>query len=152
MIILHFHLHPQFKYELFHINFTSINALFTNPVYKFECDLCKEDNVRYTALHLHQRISAHKCSAIGKHLEQHGLLRTGMVDKQFSVLKKCRSKFGCLIFEMLFIKELNPEINTHKNNVEAPAPASAPAPPCIRKLRPQYERQPKIRCPTEKTR
>ena len=52
-----------------------------------------------------------------------------MVDMQFSVLKKCRSKFGCLIFEMLFIKELNPEINTHKNNVEAPAPASAPAPP-----------------------
>jgi len=24
MIILHFHLQPQFKYELFHINFTSI--------------------------------------------------------------------------------------------------------------------------------
>ena len=23
MIILHFHLHPQFKYELFHIYFTS---------------------------------------------------------------------------------------------------------------------------------
>ena len=23
MIILHFHLHPQFKYELFHIFFTS---------------------------------------------------------------------------------------------------------------------------------
>ena len=51
-----------------------------------------------------------------------------MVDMQFSVLKKCRSKFGCLIFEMLFIKELNPELNTHKNNVEAPTPASAPAP------------------------
>ena len=51
-----------------------------------------------------------------------------MVGMQFSVLKKCRSKFGCLIFEMLFIKELNPELNTHKNNVEAPAPASASAP------------------------
>ena len=23
MIILHFHLHPQFKYELFHVYFTS---------------------------------------------------------------------------------------------------------------------------------
>ena len=31
-----------------------------------------------------------------------------LVDKQFSVLKKRRSKFDCLIFEMLFIKELNP--------------------------------------------
>ena len=29
--------------------------------------------------------------------------------KQFSVLKKCRSKFNCLIFGMLFIKALNRE-------------------------------------------
>ena len=48
-------------------------------------------------------------SAIGRHLEQHGLLRTDLVDKQLSVLKKRRSKFDCLIFMMLFIKELNPK-------------------------------------------
>jgi len=30
MIILHFHLQPQFKYELFHIYFTSFNLLFEN--------------------------------------------------------------------------------------------------------------------------
>ena len=42
-------------------------------------------------------------------------------DKQFSVLKKCRyrSKFDCLIFEMLFIKELNPELNTQKDSIRA---------------------------------
>ena len=28
MIIFHFHLHPQFKYELFHINFISMLLLF----------------------------------------------------------------------------------------------------------------------------
>ena len=32
--------------------------------------------------------------------------------KQFSVLRKCRSKFDRLIFEMLFIKELKPGLNT----------------------------------------
>ena len=77
--------------------------------YKFECDLCDADYVGYNASHLHQRINEHKYSAIGRHLEQHGLSKTDVVDKQFSVLKKCGSKFDCLIFEMLFMKELNPE-------------------------------------------
>ena len=81
-------------------------------VYKFECDLWDADYVGYTARHLHQRIYEHKYSAIGRHLEQPGLSKADLVDKQFSVLKKCRSKFDCLIFEMLFIKELNPELNT----------------------------------------
>ena len=52
-------------------------------------------------------------------IEQHGLSRTDLVDKQFSVLKKCRSKFDCLIFEMLFIKELNPQLNTQKDSIRA---------------------------------
>ena len=86
-------------------------------VYKFECDLCNADYFGYTAHHLHQRINEHKHSAIGRHLEQHGLSKTDLVDKQFSVLKKCRSKFDCLIFEMLFIKELNPELNTQKDSI-----------------------------------
>ena len=77
-------------------------------VYKFECDLCNADYVGYTAHHLHQRINEHKYSAIGRHLEQHCLSRNDLVDNQFSVLKKCRPKFDCLIFDMLFIKELNP--------------------------------------------
>ena len=89
-------------------------------VYKFECDLCDADYVGYTARHLHQCINEHKYSAIGRHLEQHGLSRNDLVDKQFSVLKKCRSKFGCLIFEMLFIKELNPQLaNTQKDSIRA---------------------------------
>ena len=88
-------------------------------VYKFECDLCDADYVGYTGRHLHQRINEHKYSAIRRHLEQHGLSRNDLVDKQFSVLKKCRSKFGCLIFEMLFIKELNPQLNTRKDSIRA---------------------------------
>ena len=61
-------------------------------VYKFECDLCDADYVGYTARHLHQRINEHKYSAIGRHLEQHGLSRNDLVDKQFSVLMKCGLK------------------------------------------------------------
>ena len=50
---------------------------------------------------------------------KHGLSRTDLVDKQFSVLKKCRSKYDCLISEMLFIKELNPQLNTQKDSIRA---------------------------------
>ena len=79
-------------------------------VYKFEYDLCDADYVEYTARH--QRSNKHKYSAVGRHLEQHGLLKTDLVDKQFSVLKKRRSKFDCLIFDMLLYKKLNPKFNT----------------------------------------
>ena len=88
-------------------------------VYKFECDLCDADYVGYTTRHLHKRINEHKYSAIGRHLEEHGLSKTDLDDKQFLVLKKYRSKFDCLISEMLFIKELNPELNTQKDYIRA---------------------------------
>ena len=76
-------------------------------VYKFECDLRDADYVGYTTRHFHQRINEHKYSAMGRHLS-----KTDLDNKQFSVLEKCSSKFDCLIFEMLFNKELNPELNT----------------------------------------
>ena len=81
--------------------------------------LCDADYVGSTGLRLYQRIDEHKYSAIERHLEQHGLLKTDLVDKQFSVLKKCRSSFDCLIFEMLFIKELNPGLNTQRDSIRA---------------------------------
>ena len=55
----------------------------------------------------------------GGHLEDHGLSKSDLEDEQFSVLRKCRSKFDCLIFEMLFIKELKPGLNTQKDSVGA---------------------------------
>ena len=54
--------------------------------------------------------------AIGRHLEENGLSKSDLKDKQFSVLRKCRTKFDCLIFEMLFIKELKPGLNTQKDS------------------------------------
>ena len=88
-------------------------------VYKFACDLCDADYVGFTARHLHQRIAEHKYSSIGKHLlEAHGdknLLNEG----QFRVLKKCHGKFDCLVYEMLFIQELRPSLNTQGDSISA---------------------------------
>ena len=92
-----------------------------NPcvVYKCRSDLCDTDYVGYTTRHLHQRIGEHKHSPIGRHLEDHGLSKSDLKDKQFSVSRKCRSKFEWLIFEMMFIKELKPGLNTQKDSVGA---------------------------------
>ena len=81
-------------------------------VYHFSCDLCDADYVGYAARHLHQRIAEHKYSAIGRHfLEAHGnnnLLK----ENQFTALRKCQGKFDCLVFEMLFIKNLMRNLRT----------------------------------------
>ena len=79
--------------------------------------LCDTDYVGYTTQHLHQHIGEHKHSAIERHLEDHGLSKSDLKDKQFSILRKCRTKFDCLIFEMLFIKELKPGLITQKDSV-----------------------------------
>ena len=75
--------------------------------------------VGYTAQHLHQCIAEHKNSAIGSHfLEAHGnnnLLK----ENQFTVLRKCQGKFDCLVFEMLFIKNLKPNnyLNIQRDSI-----------------------------------
>ena len=71
------------------------------------------------ARHLFQRVAEHKNSAIGKHfLEAHGskhLLNQG----HFNILRKCLSKFDCLVFEMLYIKKLKPCLNTQTDSIRA---------------------------------
>jgi len=88
-------------------------------VYLFQCDLCDANYVGFTTRHLHQRISEHRYSAIGKHLEtQHGNNRT-KTDHLFKVLKKCNSKFDCLVYEMLYIKDIKPSLNTQADSIRA---------------------------------
>ena len=87
-------------------------------VYHFQCDLCDADYVGYTARHLHQRIVEHKHSAIGKHASQaHG--NNTINEGQFKILKKCQGKFDCLVYEMLFIKDLKPNLNTQADSIRA---------------------------------
>ena len=87
-------------------------------VYKFQCDLCDADYVGYTCRHLHQRIEEHKGSMIGQHMIEHGE-NTARVDGCFKVLEKCQSKFECLLFEMLFIKDIRPSMNKQSDSIRA---------------------------------
>ena len=51
-------------------------------------------------------------SAIGKHfIEAHGDISL-LKDSHFLILRKCHRNFEYLTYEMLLIKELNPNLNT----------------------------------------
>ena len=86
-------------------------------VFKSACDLCDTDYVGYTTRHLHERIGEHKYSAIGKYLLQVHRDKNLLNEDQFRVLKKCHGKFDCLVYEMLFIKELSPSLNTQSDSL-----------------------------------
>ena len=88
-------------------------------VYKFKCDLCAADYVGYTCWHLFQRIKEHKLSAIGKHLHDAHNQTNKDLEEQSTILKKCRGKFECLIYEMLFIQEKKPELNSQSDSIKA---------------------------------
>ena len=88
-------------------------------VYKFKCDLCDADYVGYTRRHLFQRIDEHKHSAIGKHLRDSHNQKNKDLTEQFTILKKCRGKFECLIYEMLFIQEMKPKLNIQSDSIKA---------------------------------
>ena len=37
--------------------------------------------------------------------------------RRFSILKKCRNKFVCLVNEMLFIRDLKPTLRVHSDSI-----------------------------------
>ena len=79
--------------------------------YLFQCGLCNANYVVFTAQHFRQCITEHCYSAIRKHLEtQHGNNKT-KTGHLFKVLRKCNSKFYCLVYEMLYIKGIKPPLN-----------------------------------------
>ena len=86
----------------------AVGSFYTTP----KCDLCDADYVGYTCRHLYRRIEEHKGSAIRKQVrDQHGRDPSD-ISLRFKILRKCQTKFDCLIYEMLFIKELKPTLNT----------------------------------------
>ena len=90
-----------------------------NVVYKFKCDLCDAGYIGYTSRHLHQRIDEHRNSAVGKHVkEMHGENAERIINC-FSVLRKCQGKYDCLLYEMLYIKEHKPSLNTKSDSIQA---------------------------------
>ena len=41
------------------------------------------------------------------------------LSKNFTILKKCKNKFDCLVFEMFFINELRPSLNVQSDSIHA---------------------------------
>ena len=88
-------------------------------VYRFSCDLCDADYVGYTARHLHRRIAEHKNSAIGRHsVEAYGS-KNLLTESQLRILRNRQGKFDCLVFEILFIEQLKPNINIQTDSIRA---------------------------------
>ena len=90
-------------------------------VYNFQCDLCDAGYVGCTHSHLHNRVKGHKqqSSAIAKHYKNvHGTIPQDLL-KRFEVLKKCTNKFDCLVYEMLFIRTLKPNLIVQSDSIRA---------------------------------
>ena len=88
-------------------------------VYGCQCDLCDLGYVGYTHGHLYHRVKGHKqhSSAIAKHYKNmNGTMPQGLL-KGFEVLKKCRNKFDCLVYEMLCTRALKPNLNVESDSI-----------------------------------
>ena len=63
---------------------------------------------------VHARVINHRAKAFKEHS-----LATKDLTNNFSILKKCTTKFDCLIFEMFFIHELRPSLNVQSDSIRA---------------------------------
>ena len=90
-------------------------------VYGFQCDLCDAGYVGYKRGHLRNRVKGHKqqSSGIAKHYKNmHEAIPQDLL-KCLKVLKTCRNKFDCLVYEMLFIRALKPNLNVQSDSIRA---------------------------------
>ena len=90
-------------------------------VYQFKCSFCDENYIGFTMRHLHERCEEHKfdSSSIKKHFNnQHGCLPDN-INQHFTVLRNCKTKHDCLIYEMLYIRELSPSLNVQSDSIKA---------------------------------
>ena len=92
-------------------------------IYSFQFDLCNAGYVGYTRRHLHNRVKGHKqhSSAIAKHYKNMHWTMPQDLLKHFEVLKKRKNKFDCLLFEMLFIRAVKPNLIVQTDSILAKA-------------------------------
>ena len=91
-------------------------------VYNFKCDQCDAGYVGYTRGHLFIRVNGYrsKTSSVRKHYDnRHPGRIPDDLHSCFKVLKKCQSKFDCLVNEMLLIKQLRPCLNVQLDSIRA---------------------------------
>ena len=72
-----------------------------------------------SARHLFQCVAEHKNLAIGNHFHGAHGRRDRLNESHFKILRKCQGKFDCLVFEMLYIKKLKPNVNVETDSVRA---------------------------------
>ena len=65
--------------------------------------------------HLFQRIVDHRYSFIGRHLRDANGNIDLLNESQFGMLKKCSTKWDCLVYEMLYIRTIRPNLNTQSD-------------------------------------
>ena len=91
-------------------------------VYEFQCDLCDTSYIGYTKRHLYERVEEHKHSqqsSIYKHYASDHATTPGDLLSNINVLKKCKNKFECLVFEMLYIQSKKPPLNVQTDSLKA---------------------------------
>ena len=86
-------------------------------VYHIVCALCGADYVSYTARHLFQRVA--EDLAIGKLFHDAHDRSDLLNESQFKILNKCQGKFDFLVFEILYIKKLIPNLNVKADSIRA---------------------------------
>ena len=76
--------------------------------------------IGYTCRHLHQHVEEHKHSVIGtlhKHFtDTHDLTPDSLI-KNLKVIKKCRGKLACLIYDLLWNQNKGPKLNTQVDSI-----------------------------------
>ena len=60
-----------------------------------------------------------KRSTIGYHVKDEHGGDPDSIGNNFEILKKCQSKLDCLIFEMLSIRKLKPNLNKQSDSIRA---------------------------------
>ena len=87
-------------------------------VYMFKCNQCEAGYVGYTTRHLYQRTEEPKTSVVGKHFREIHGKNPSDLSKNFSVLRKCKNKFDCLVHEMLLTKQYKPNLNGQSDSMD----------------------------------
>ena len=81
--------------------------------FTFNCNLSFLDLLDRVVLPFKDQTSAKKLIK-----NVHGTIPQDLL-KCFEVLKKCRNKFDCLLYEMLHIRTLKPNLNVQSDSIRA---------------------------------
>ena len=81
----------------------------------YKCCLDDTDYVGFTRRHLHQRAEERMRATIGYHVKDEHGGDPDSIGSNFEILKKCQSKFDCLIF----IGKLKPKLNKQSDAIRA---------------------------------